>query len=254
MAGNGSNPNGGAFGDPTNLTLLGALAGLGQAGQASRLPITGAQVWGGLGGGLLAGQQAALKSQQEQQGISKSAIENANQLDALRSMAAFSGQPMPSLQDIRSGKFQGLDWPSIIKQWMGGNQPSAGGIAPPPTLPPPPNTAANGGSPSPTAGIVKGSWFGNYAGNHAWEDKTDSGLQANGAPVSAGPGIALPTKETLGQVFDVTAPNGRTYRLPQTDVGPAAWTKRGIDINAPAAELMGYKPDNFPTDGELSGL
>ena len=97
-------------------------------------------------------------------------------------------------------------------------------------------------------GGVKGSWFGNYAGQNQWSDKMDSGLQAGGAPVSAGPGIALPSRATLGQEFDVTAPSGQTMRLPQTDIGPAKWTGRGVDINAPAAEAMGYTPQNFPTD------
>lgn len=92
---------------------------------------------------------------------------------------------------------------------------------------------------------VRGSWFGNAPG---WRDPSDSGLQASGVPVSAGPGIALPDRSTLGQTFDVTAPSGQTMRLPQTDIGPAKWTGRGVDINAPAAQAFGYTPQNFPTD------
>src|SRR5262249_5595674 len=79
-------------------------------------------------------------------------------------------------------------------------------------------------------------------------DKTDSGLQASGVPVSAGPGIALPSRKTLGQEFDVTAPSGQTQRLKQTDVGPAAWTGRGVDINPQAAQGFGYTQRDFPTD------
>lgn len=96
--------------------------------------------------------------------------------------------------------------------------------------------------------IVKGSWFGNSPG---WVDESDSGLQASGLPVAGNPGIALPSHATLGHWFDVTAPNGQTYRLQQTDVGPAKWTGRGVDINSPAAQLMGYSPKNFPTDAEF---
>jgi len=97
-------------------------------------------------------------------------------------------------------------------------------------------------------GAVKASWFGNAPG---WRDPSDSGLQAGGQPVSAGPGIALPNRGTLGQQFDVTAPSGKTMTLPQTDIGPAARTGRGVDINAPAAEAFGYTPQNFPTDSQF---
>lgn len=103
-------------------------------------------------------------------------------------------------------------------------------------------------TPGGAADTVRGSWFGNAPG---WVDPSDSGLQASGKPVSAGPGIALPSRATLGQDFDVTAPSGQTYRLKQTDVGPAAKTGRGVDINAPAAQLMGYTPKTFPTDASF---
>ena len=92
---------------------------------------------------------------------------------------------------------------------------------------------------------VHASWFGNSPG---WVDPDDHGPQANGLPVAGDPGIALPTEDTLGQLFDVTAPNGQTYRLRQTDIGPASWTGRGVDVNSAAAQLMGYTPDTFPTD------
>lgn len=100
----------------------------------------------------------------------------------------------------------------------------------------------------PPSGAVRGSWFGNAPG---WVDPSDSGLQASGVPVSAGPGIALPSRATLGQQFDVTAPSGQTMTLPQTDIGPAKWTGRGVDINAPAAAAMGYTPKTFPTDQQF---
>lgn len=91
---------------------------------------------------------------------------------------------------------------------------------------------------------VKGSWYGQAPG---WVDKGDRpGSNALGVPESL-QGIALPNRKTLGQWFDVTAPNGQTYRLQQTDVGPAKWTGKGIDISAAAAAGMGYTPKNFPT-------
>lgn len=97
---------------------------------------------------------------------------------------------------------------------------------------------------APPEGTVKGSWFGQYRG---WHDP-DSGTQtASGISLNE-PGIALPSRKTLGQWFDVTAPNGKTMRVRQTDLGPAKWTGRGVDITASLADKFGYKPGNFPTD------
>jgi hypothetical protein len=112
------------------------------------------------------------------------------------------------------------------------------------------------GAPSQTAAgpgqTGRMSWFGNKPGDAVvpggWPDRMDSGLQANGQPVSAGPGIALPNRGTLGQQFDVTFPNGKTITAPQTDIGPAAKTGRTVDINAPLAQEAGYTPKTFPTD------
>ncbi len=87
---------------------------------------------------------------------------------------------------------------------------------------------------APVSGAVRGSTF-------------DDIVTASGAPRSQ-PGIALPSRDTLGQWFKVTTPDGRTIMAQQTDVGPAKWTGRGIDINAPLARQMGYDTKNFPTD------
>jgi hypothetical protein len=39
--------------------------------------------------------------------------------------------------------------------------------------------------------------------------------------------------------------------MQQTDIGPAAWTGRGVDISAAAADRMGYTPKTFPTDARF---
>ncbi len=95
----------------------------------------------------------------------------------------------------------------------------------------------------------KGSWYSQYKGRYNWVDTGDEpGSNALGVPDNQ-QGIALPARSTLGHWFNVTAPNGVTLKLQQTDIGPAAWTGRKIDIAAVAAEMFGYSPLNFPTDG-----
>jgi hypothetical protein len=113
--------------------------------------------------------------------------------------------------------------------------------------------------PTPTAqmgsggpGVVKASWYGNSPG---WSDPSDSGLQAGGQPVSAGPGIALRIPKSspdFGKSYDVTDTNtGKTLTLNQTDYGPSEKTGRGVDINSPAAQQFGYTPKSFPTDSQF---
>jgi hypothetical protein len=99
---------------------------------------------------------------------------------------------------------------------------------------------------------VSGSWFGTYSGDHDWRDNREPAGHptASGIPPSA-PGIALPTRSTLGQRFVVTAPNGQSIVVPQTDVGPGA-NGRGVDLTAAAAEKLGYSPSSFPTDGKFN--
>ena len=75
-------------------------------------------------------------------------------------------------------------------------------------------------------------------------------------------GIALPTRGGLGKWYNVTPPGSdRPFPMQQTDIGPAPYTGRGIDISAAGAHQMGYTPKNFPTDAnfkaepiDLSGL
>lgn len=65
---------------------------------------------------------------------------------------------------------------------------------------------------------------------------------ASGVDASKVAGIALPSREHLGKMFNVTGPDGRTQQLRQIDVGPAKWTGRGIDFSGPAKNQLGYDP------------
>src|ERR1043166_6596410 len=100
----------------------------------------------------------------------------------------------------------------------------------------------------------RGSWFGQYGyGRHqdgqarnSWVDRGDNGRNASGLPQTV-PGIALPTRATLGHYFCLYAPNGNNIIVQHVDLGPARYTGKGIDINAAAADKLGYAPGNFPT-------
>jgi hypothetical protein len=63
----GGDGSGSFFSDPTSMAVLGAIAGLGQASGASRLPVTMSSVLGGAAGGFLGGAQAGQEYQQGQQ-------------------------------------------------------------------------------------------------------------------------------------------------------------------------------------------
>src|SRR5205809_5360519 len=88
------------------------------------------------------------------------------------------------------------------------------------------------------------SWFG---GPH---DPEDSGHTASGG-TTAEPGIAVYNHKTLGGYWRVTAPNGKTAVLKQTDIGPAPWTKRLVDVTYSALPHLGYNERSFPTDSQV---
>jgi hypothetical protein len=94
----------------------------------------------------------------------------------------------------------------------------------------------------------KGSWFSQYQGQYTWKDSGDEPNSNKLGVPDDEQGIAFYSQATLGKWFDVTAPNGKTLRLQQTDIGPHPSTGRKIDIAAVAAERFGYTPANFPTD------
>ena len=65
-------------------------------------------------------------------------------------------------------------------------------------------------------------------------------------------GIALPTRGGLGKWYNVTPPGAdRPFPMQQTDIGPAPYTGRGVDVSAAGAHQMGYSPKNFPTDANF---
>jgi hypothetical protein len=103
-------------------------------------------------------------------------------------------------------------------------------------------------TPAPTESKGKGSWYSQYKGKYTWTDTGDKpNSNALGVPDDQ-QGCAFYNQTTLGHWFLVTAPNGKTLKLQQTDIGPHPNTGRKIDIAAVAAEAFGYSPTNFPTD------
>lgn len=90
----------------------------------------------------------------------------------------------------------------------------------------------------------KVSWFGGPA------DSTDSGHTANGETTKT-PGIAVYNHGTLNGYWRVKAPNGKTAVLKQTDIGPAPWTGRKIDVTYSALGKFGFNEHDFPTDSHF---
>jgi hypothetical protein len=99
-----------------------------------------------------------------------------------------------------------------------------------------------------TAGTVlegKVSWFG---GPH---DSTAGPTTASGKPVSV-PGIAVYDTATLGGYWWVRFPNGHALVFQQTDIGPAPWTGRLLDVLYSALPYIGYSEADFPTDSQIT--
>ena len=95
----------------------------------------------------------------------------------------------------------------------------------------------------------KGSWYSQLRGIHDWVDTGDKpNSNALGVP-DAAQGISFMNSQSLGEWFEVQAPNGKVQIEQQTDIGPHPRTGRLIDISAAAAERFGYSPRDFPTDG-----
>jgi cell wall-associated NlpC family hydrolase len=91
----------------------------------------------------------------------------------------------------------------------------------------------------------KVSWFGGPR-----DAETGSNRTATGTP-SGAPGIAVYNRATLGGYWRVTAANGKSAVLKQTDLGPAPFTGRAIDVSSGALPKLGYSEENFPTGAEF---
>jgi len=91
----------------------------------------------------------------------------------------------------------------------------------------------------------KTSWFGGP------NDPSAQGTPASGIPITT-PGIAVYNRATLGGWWRVKFPNGKTVDLRQTDLGPAPFTGRAVDVTYSALGAAGYNEQNFPTDGTVT--
>src|SRR5579875_543083 len=72
-----------------------------------------------------------------------------------------------------------------------------------------------------------------------------AGTTADGGSTDR-PCIALRSEATLDHWFLLSV-EGRSLRVIQCDIGPAAWTGRAIDITGVAASEMGFDPLAYPT-------
>lgn len=91
------------------------------------------------------------------------------------------------------------------------------------------------------------------------EDRSDNDRPALAGASNSRPGIAVMRYDTLGRWWRVCAPaavagspnaRARCRWVRQTDIGPAGWTGRVIDINSTAARILWRLPqgNRFPTD------
>jgi hypothetical protein len=114
-----------------------------------------------------------------------------------------------------------------------------------PTLPPEatPLTAIPGTvRPRQTAGLGFASWYGNIPGFRDLQDWGRKGVKEREQ------GIALGSRETLGQYHYITDPHtGLTHVVKQTDTGPNIRTQKMLDIHAAQLERMGYTAATFPS-------
>lgn len=112
-------------------------------------------------------------------------------------------------------------------------------------------TCAAAAAPLPAAGTNgtsltgKVSWFG---GPH---DPTAGPTTASGQPTST-PGVAVYDTATLRGYWQITFPNHHVAVLQQTDIGPAPWTGRALDVTYSALSQIGYTEQNFPTDATIT--
>jgi hypothetical protein len=111
---------------------------------------------------------------------------------------------------------------------------------------PPAGAPAGVPAPGTNGGELRGrvSWFGGP------RDASTGPTTASGLPVTR-PGIAVYNTQTLRGYWWVRFPNGRAAILEQTDIGPAPWTGRVLDVLYSALPALGYSEQGFPTDGQI---
>lgn len=88
------------------------------------------------------------------------------------------------------------------------------------------------------------SWFGGPNDAMAG-DQTATGVS------TSEPGVAVYNQKTLGGYWQIRFPNRRVVALKQTDIGPAPWTKRVLDVTYSALAQIGYTEQSFPTDARV---
>lgn len=87
----------------------------------------------------------------------------------------------------------------------------------------------------------KTSWYGGP------RDSGDNDRPALPGATNKNPGIAVYNRQTLGGWWRVVFPNGRSLVLQQTDLGPAPWTGKKVDVNYTAVRKAGYTEGSYPT-------
>ena len=116
-------------------------------------------------------------------------------------------------------------------------------------------TCDSSGTSAPTGPTAPGTVGQTLQGRVSWfggpDDPTSGPTTASGKPVTD-PGIAVYDTATLNGYWRVHFPNGRTAVLQQTDIGPAPWTGRVLDVLYSALPYLGYTEQNFPTDSQIS--
>lgn len=94
----------------------------------------------------------------------------------------------------------------------------------------------------------RGSWYGNYAAA-GFHDPTDNNAPAGGVANDKAPQIAVNfpnDRATLGGYYLTRSPKGKLLLVLHGERGPNDSGR--IDFNGYAAHLMGYGPNDFPTD------
>lgn len=89
------------------------------------------------------------------------------------------------------------------------------------------------------------SWYGGP------RDSQDNDRPALPGASNKNPGIAVYNRRTLGGWWRVVFPNGRSLVLQQTDLGPAPWTGKKVDVNYTAVKAAGYTEGSYPTGAQV---